>query len=63
MNWLRVLFQSISFFEATKYWRGALYTFALLLVLIAIPANSIALVLVAFIVAGVSYFSNIDKQS
>jgi hypothetical protein len=63
MNWLRVLLQSISFFQATKYWRGALYAFALFLVLIAIPANSIALALVAFIVAGVAYFSNQGPQS
>jgi hypothetical protein len=52
MNWLRILLQSISFFESARYWRGAVIAFAGCLVLVAIATGSIALAIFAFLVAG-----------
>jgi hypothetical protein len=50
MNWLRVLLQSVTFFEATKYWRVVLGAFAVLLALIGIACGSTAtIVLAAFL--------------
>lgn len=49
MNWLRILLQSVSFLEASKYWRGAVICLAFLLVLVAIAFGSVALALLAFV--------------
>lgn len=59
MNWLRVLLQSITFFEATKYWRAALGAFALLLVLIGIVCGSTALIVLAAFLGFIAFAKDI----
>lgn len=59
MNWLRVLLQSITFFEATKYWRVALGAFAVLLALIGIACGSTALIVLAAFLGFIAFAKDV----
>ena len=56
MNWLRILLQSVSFLEASRYWRAAVICFAVLLMLVAIATGSVALALLAFVMFGAAVY-------
>jgi hypothetical protein len=56
MNWLRILLQSASFLEASRYWRTAVICLAFLLMLLAIAFGSVALALLAFFLFGAAVY-------